>query len=162
MPAHYPVPIQEDIRDLLHELLGRGVAADKVGPLELEDDAPHAIAEFVTDDDEVGALCLFDGEFAIRVGAALVMVPPAAAEEAIAKGNDVDQFYEYVQEVVNILSRLLNSASTPHLRLRTVHRLPGEDLPDGVVTLRDRPEYRRDFAVFVDGYGEGRISLLVA
>ena len=38
MPASFPVPIQEDIRDLLMDLLGRGTAVDKVTPLILEED----------------------------------------------------------------------------------------------------------------------------
>jgi hypothetical protein len=159
MPAHYPVPIQEDIRDLLVTLLGRGVAADKVSPLVFEDDDPGAIAEFLTDDDETGALCIFDGAFAVRAGAALVLVPSAAAEEDLGQG-EIDGHLEVAQEVVNVLSKLMNSASTPHLRLGTIHRVPGE-LPDGVASLLERPEYRRDFAVHIDGYGEGRFSLLV-
>lgn len=159
MPAHYPVPIQEDIRDLLVTLLGRGVAADKVSPLAFEEDDIGAVAEFLTDADETAALCVFDGAFAVRAGAALVMVPSPAAEEDLAKG-DVDGHFEVAQEVVNVLSKLMNSASTPHLRLGSIHRVPG-DLPDGVVSLLERPEYRRDFAVHIDGYGEGRFSLLV-
>jgi hypothetical protein len=159
MPAHYPVPIQEDIRDLLVTLLGRGVAADKVAPLTFEDDDPGAVAEFLTDDDETGALCVFDGAFAVRAGAALVLVPSSAAEEDLDKG-DIDGHLEVAQEVVNVLSKLMNSPSTPHLRLGSIHRVPGE-LPDGVAALLERPEYRRDFAVHIDGYGEGRFSLLV-
>jgi hypothetical protein len=27
--------------------------------------------------------------------------------------------------------------------------------------VRDKPEFRRDFAVSIEGYGEGRFSLLV-
>lgn len=159
MPAHYPVPIQEDIRDLLVDLLGRGVAADKVSHLELEEDDPGAIAEFVTDAGDTAALCVVDGAFVVRAGAALVMVPAAAAEEDLRKG-DLETHLEVTQEVVNVLSRLLNSASTPHLRLAGVHRLPG-DVPAGVTAVLERPEFRRDFAVTIEGYGDGRLSLLV-
>lgn len=161
MAAHYPVPIQEDVRDLLVDLLGRGVATDKVSPLELDEEAPAAIAEFVTDDDQTACLCIIDGRFAVRVGAALVMVPSNVAEEDVSKGEMPDHHLENVREVVNIFGRMLNSASTPHVRLADLHRWPGE-LPEGVTSLLERPEYRRDFAVAVDGYGEGRFSLLVS
>ena len=161
MVAHYPVPIQEDVRDLLVDLLGRGVAADKVSPIELEDDAPAAIAEFVTDADETACLCIIDGRFAVRVGAALVMVPSNVAEEDVAKGEMPEHHLENVREVVNIFGRLLNSASTPHVRLAGLHRWPGE-LPSGVEQLLGGPEAGRDFAVAVEGYGEGRFSLLVS
>jgi hypothetical protein len=158
--AHYPVPIQEDIRDLLHDLLARGAAVDKTDPIALVDGVPAAVAEYVTDDDRTGALCVVDGEFAIRAAAALVMVPSNVAEEDVASGEIPDSAMENAREIVNILARLLNSASTPHLRLAEFHRWPGE-LPEGVEKLLATPEYRRDFLVTIDGYGDGRFSLLV-
>lgn len=161
MVAHYPVPIQEDVRDLLTELLGRGVAVDKVSTLGLDDDVPAAVAEYATDDDETAVLCIVDAAFAVRVGAALVMVPPNVAEEDLATGEIPDHHLENVREVVNIFGRMLNSASTPHVRLLELHRWPGE-LPPRVQALLEAPEFRRDFVVTVEGYGEGRFSLLVA
>lgn len=158
--AHHPVPIQEDVRDLLVDLLGRGVAADRTAPLELGEE-PAAVAEFATDDDRTACLCIVDAPFAVRVGAALVMVPPAVAEEDLAGGPVPEHHLDSVKEVVNVFGRLLNSASTPHVRLLGLHPWPGE-LPPGVVQLLDAPEYRRDFVVTVEGYGEGRFSLLVA
>lgn len=161
MVAHYPVPIQEDVRDLLVDLLGRGVAVDKVPARPLTDDGLGAIAEFVTDDDATAALCVLDASFAVRVGAALVLVPANVAEEDLATGEVPDHHLENVREVVNIFGRMLNSATTPHVRLRDLHRWPGE-LSADVQALLDQPEFRRDFAVAVEGYGEGRFSLLVA
>ena len=159
MAAHFPVPIQEDVRDLLVDLLGRGVAVDKTRALELED-APAAVAEFIDDEDGTACLCIIDGGFAIRVGAALVMVPSNVAEEDLASGTLPENHLENVREVVNVFGRMLNSASTPHVRLADLHLWPG-DLPEGVRSLLDGPEYRRDFVVAVEGYGEGRFSLLV-
>ncbi|HET9772001.1 MAG TPA: hypothetical protein VFS16_14000 [Acidimicrobiia bacterium] len=160
MPASFPVPIQEDIRDLLMDLLGRGAAVDKVTPLVLEEDQPAVIAEYRTDEGSVGALCLVDAEFAIRAGGALTMVPPAAVADTIRKG-DVSESLENFREIVNILAQLLNSPRTSHLRLAGVHVVPG-DLPEAVSSLVERPEFRRDFAVQIEGYGPGRISLLVS
>jgi len=159
VPASFPVPIQEDIRDLLMDLLGRGTAVDKVAPLVLEDDQPAVIAEYRTDDGAVGAICLVDAEFAIRTAGALTLVPPAAVADNLRKG-DVSESLENFREIVNILAQLLNSSRTSHLRLAGVHVVPGE-LPDGVSALVDHPGFRRDFAVQIDGYGPGRISLLV-
>lgn len=161
MAARFPVPIQEDVRDLLTDLLGRGVAVDKVSPLELDDELPGAVAEFVDDQDQTACLCVVDHRFAVRVGAALVMVPSAAAEEDLARDELPEHHLENAREVVNIFGRMLNSASTPHVRLADVHRWPGE-LPDQVQALLAQPEYRRDFVVTVEGYGEGRFSLLVS
>lgn len=161
MPAHYPVPIQEDIRDILVDLLGRGVAVDKVSSkLELDPDELGAVAEFVTDDGEVGAVCLMDGKFAVRAGASLVMVPENVAAEDLRIG-DIDGHLEVTSEVMNVMTRLLNAPHTPHLRFGQVHRLPGE-LPEAVAKLLAAPEYRRDFAVTIEGYGDSRLSILVA
>lgn len=159
MPASFPVPIQEDIRDLLMDLLGRGVAVDKVPPLVLEEDQPAVIAEYRTDEGAVGAICLVDAEFAIRTAGALTMVPPAAVADNLRKG-DVSESLENFREIVNILASLLNSPKTSHLRLAGLHVVPG-DLPDGVSSLVASPEFRRDFAVQIEGYGAGRLSLLV-
>jgi hypothetical protein len=161
MPAHYPVPIQEDIRDLLNGLLGRAVAVDRIKAQDDDDDIRDlgAVAEYVTDDDLTGALCIMDDRFLVRAGAALVMVPANAAEDDLKRG-ELDHYVPNVQEVLNVMTRLLNSPTTPHLRLMTVHRLPGE-LPEGVIALQEEPQFRRDFAVFIEGYGDSRVSLLV-
>ncbi len=160
MVAHYPVPIQEDIRDLLGDLLDRGVAVDKTAPLQLEDDAAGVVASYVTGEDEVGALCVCDAAFAIYVGAALVMVPANVAKEQCDKGELEEQHLEFTHEVVNILSRLLNTPRTPHLRLEALHTVPG-DVPAAVGSLLSSPEFRRDFVTTIEGYGEGRVSILV-
>ena len=106
------------------------------------------------------SLCIVDGALAVRAGAALCMVPANVAEESVKRDEMPDHLVENFREIVNILARLLNSSRTAHLRLADVHPLPGE-LPAGVSSLRDRPEFRRDFAVHIDGYGQGRLSLLV-
>lgn len=161
MVAHFPVPIQEDIRDLLADLLGRGVAVDKTSPLHLDDDRPGLLATYVTAEDEVGALCVCDAAFAILVGAALVMVPANVAQEQRRAGQLDDQHLELAHEVVNVLSRLLNTPRTAHLRLSELHAVPGE-LPEQARALLDGPEYRRDFVATIDGYGDGSISILVS
>jgi len=161
MVAHFPVPIQEDIRDLLGDLLGRGVAVDKTTPLQLDEDAAGAVASYVTADDELGALCVCDAGFAVLAGAALVMVPANVAQEQVRAGVLEEQHLEIAHEVANILSRLLNTPRTPHLRLRALDPLPGE-VPGDVARLLAGPEFRRDFVATIEGYGEGRVSILVA
>lgn len=110
MPARFPVPIKEDVRDLLVDLLGRGASVDKLKGSPLLD--PALIAEFVTDESELGALCAVDAEFALRCGAALAMVPSTVVDEAIRKGELPPELVENVQEVANILAQLLDGP--PH------------------------------------------------
>ena len=159
MAARFPVPIQDDVRDLLVDLLGRGASVDKVKGNPLLD--PALIAEFVTDEDEVGALCTVDAEFALRCGAALAMVPTTVVEEAIKKGELPAELVENVQEIANIMAQLLNGPRTPHLRLKALHQ-PPDDVPGKVTAVLDAPEFRRDFSIDIEGYGIGRLSLLAS
>ena len=161
MTAHYPAPILADVRDLLADVLGRVVNVDKVDTLQLEDDEPAVIAEYVTDDGSVGALCVVDGVFAVRCGAALSMVPPNVADESVKKAEVPDHLLENWKEVANIFAQLLNGPKTPHLRLQALHQLPGE-MPHPVDVLLRTPAFRRDFDVLIEDYGKGRFSLLVA
>jgi hypothetical protein len=159
--AHYPAPINHDVRDLLSDLLGRSIDVDKVGRITLEDDEPAVVAEYVTDDGSVGALCVVDGPLAMRCGAALSMVPSSVADEAVKRSELPDTLLENWKEVANVFAQLLNGPKTPHLRLQALHQLPG-DVPQPVDALLRAPEFRRDFELRIEDYGTGRFSLLVA
>src|SRR5262245_18376739 len=99
MPVHVPVPVQEDFRDLLMDLLGRGVAVSKIERLELDPAEPGVIAEYVTDEGYVDALFVVDGPFAVRACAALSMIPPAVAEESVTKDDVLDHLLDNFREL---------------------------------------------------------------
>jgi hypothetical protein len=158
--ATIPLPIQESVRDLLAGLLGRTVAVAKAGELDL-DSQPGMVGLYVTGDDTVSVVALGDVGFACRTGAALTMIPAAVANESVTAGEIPENLLENAHEVINVASRLVNSASSPHVRLTDVHVMPAS-LPDDVSALIASPGARRDFAVTIDGYGEARFSLLTA
>lgn len=162
MAAGYPLPLGEDVQTLLVDLLGRAVdvedGRDFVGP----DGAGAAVvADYVTDEGRVAALALLDPELASRSGAALLMVPAAVADESVAAGELTPMLLENLHEIVNVMARLLNGERSPHVRLRSLQTLPG-DLSHDAVALLAAPEARRAFDVVIDGYGPGRLELLVA
>lgn len=161
MSAHFPAPIKDDVRELLSELLGRSILVDKVEVLALEDDESAVVAEYVTDDGSVGALCVVDAPLAARCGAALSMVPATVADEAVERAELPEHLLENWKEVANVFAQLLNGPKTPHLRLQALHQLPG-DVPQPVGALLRAPEFRRDFELRIEDYGKGRFSLLVA
>jgi hypothetical protein len=160
MAAHFPAPIDGDVRDLLSDLLGRSIVVDKVARITLDDDESAVVAEYVTDDGSVGALCVVDAPLAMRCGAALSMVPSSVADEAVKRAELPDQLLENWKEVANVFAQLLNGPKTPHLRLQALHPLPG-DVPQPVDALLRAPEFRRDFELRIEDYGAGRFSLLV-
>lgn len=157
-----PLPIQEAVRDLLRDLVGTGAAVDKTTPLvfDEEDNVRGVIAEYIDDDDVLMALCLADHPFVCYCGAALSMIPAAAAKESVRRNELPENLLDNYSEVVNIMARLLNSPTTAHLRLGRVHVVPGE-LPEEVSKAMAAPSMRRDFAATITGYGSGNVSLLL-
>lgn len=161
MSTEIPLPIQEAVRDLLSDLVGTGVAVDKTSPLIFdEEDTKGVISEYIDDDNVLVALCLADGPFACYCGAALSMIPAAAANESIKRNELPENLLDNYAEVVNIMSRLVNSSTSTHLRLGKVYVVPG-DLPEVVANAVASPSMRRDFVATISGYGSGKVSLLL-
>lgn len=159
MPARYPLPVQEDLRDLLADLLGREVTA-----VRSEQPVPArggATGGYVTDDGRPAAAVVCDLAFAARAAAAITLIPSPAAEEAIAEGALTPNLRENLREVLNVMARLLNSAQTPHVRLQEVYP-PGVEPPAEVARLIAQPADRRSFEVEIAGYGPGRLTVAVA
>ena len=156
-----PLPMQEAVRDLFGDLLSRGCSVDKAeDPLAFGPEMPAVIADYVDADGIVAGTAMADLPFACRSGSALVMMPKNVAEEAIDAGELDGDMLDCYKEVVNVLSRLMNSADTPHVRLRGMYQT-GELLPGEVrAMLRGDSCRRRDYVVSIEEYGEGRLSVL--
>lgn len=159
--ADIPLPLQEAVRDLFGDLLSRGCAVDKA-----EDQLPHdrevpaVIVDYVDADGHVAGTAIADLPMAARSGSALVMMPSTVAEEAIAAGFVDGDMLDCYKEVANVLSRLMNSATTPHVKMRGMYQT-GELLPGEVrAMLRGEGCRRRDYIVGIEEYGEGRLSVL--
>jgi hypothetical protein len=155
-----PLPLQEAVRDLVGDLLSKGCAVDKAGErLPLDPGVPVVLAEYVDEDGDVAGVAVADLPLACRAGSALVMMPPPVAEESIAAGSLDGDMLDCFREVVNVLTRLLNSADTPHVKLRGLYQ-SGELLPGELrALLRGDGARRRDFLVQIEEYGEGRLAL---
>jgi hypothetical protein len=156
-----PLPMLEAIRDLVGDLLSKGCAVDKSADrLELGPDTALVLAEYVDEDGDVAAAAVADLPFACRAGSALVMMPPAVAEEAVAAGRLDGDMLDCFREVANVLSRLMNSADTPHVKLRGLYQT-GQLLPGELRTLlRGDGARRRDFVVAIEEYGDGHLAVL--
>lgn len=156
-----PLPMQEAVRDLFGDLLSRGCAVDKAEtPLDFGPDLPAVVVDYVDAEGGVAATLMADLSFACRSGSALVMMPKNVAEEAIAAGVVDGDMLDCYREVVNVLTRLLNSPDTPHVKLRRTYQT-GDLLPGEVRTmLRGEGCRRRDYVVSIEEYGEGRLTVL--
>src|SRR5688500_15491289 len=152
-PASYPMPVQEGVRALLGDLLGRGITVERASPPDYEPDEIVVVGDYVNDAGDVATAIVVDHEFACYAGAALAMMPVTAASDNIRGAVLPDNVRENVHEVLNVAAQLMRMTGSPHVRLREVTVLPGE-LPDDTAAVVARPTSRRDFVADIEGYGE--------
>jgi hypothetical protein len=161
MPANFPMPAPDRVREVLADLMGRSVTVARTRTVDLGAERPAALADYQADSGTVGVVCVADVRLANALGAALTMVAPDAVEDAVASKTIDDTTIENFREVVNVMTALFNSSDTPHVKFREVHRLPAQ-LPAETAKLLETPLGRRDFDVTVDDYGTGTLSVLLA
>jgi hypothetical protein len=155
------LPAAKDVRDMLTGLIGKDVAVSPGGPVTPTADEPVAVAVYVDPHLAVNALCVMDLGAAAYTGAALALLPPGGAQDAVEEDRELTtMLVEALHEVVNVLAALFNVPGAPHSKL---HRLyaPGDDLPGDVIGMLANFN-RLDLAIQVPGYGKGAISLVLA
>lgn len=157
-----PIPIQDDVREIFADLLGRTCIVDKTkDQIPFGPESPEVvIGDFVLDDGTVGALVCADLALAAYSGAALIMMPVSVAEEALTAGRIDGDMFDCFREVVNVMGRLLNREGTPHLKLRAIYR-SGDLLPGQTRQMLLAADRRKDFDVSIEEYGTGKLALMV-
>jgi hypothetical protein len=116
---------------------------------------------FVDGQDKVVGALLADLPLACYAGAAFSLIPADAARDSV-KARELDEFMrENFAEVLNICSSFFNMERTHRVRLSATHYPP--NAPGGdMAALAAKPAKRMDVDVEIDGYGKGRMSLLLA
>jgi hypothetical protein len=156
-----PVPIQEAVSEFVSALLGMGTAASKVPPPTLEADGSHVIATYCDDLGRIAALITADLHFAAATGAALAMIPATAAHEAVEAGELSETLLENYREIANMTTSLLNTSTTPHLKLVDIWSSDDPELPADVWMVLESPSKRREYVVTIDGYGSGQMGVVI-
>lgn len=161
MPTRFPVPTPAALSDLVASLLGSSVTIEKASPPDEEDFEKALVADFVTENGEVGAAVLADLGGAAALGAALTSMPAAIVEKVRQSGElDDETIIDNFGEIANVLGQAFNTQDTPHVRWRSVHKVP-DDVSDEVGALIAEPAGRRDLGLAIEGYGSGRLAILV-
>lgn len=160
MPLGTParrMPIPEDVRDFLGDLLGKSVSVSKrsVAPFDLEDKV-YVTGLYVNDKDKLIGACVSDIKLAANAGAALALIPDVVAKEAIAAGKLEDGLRENFYEVANIVSALLNGPSVPHLRLTELV----DGVPDEVIELAATAAGHKHYDITIMDYDGGMMALV--
>jgi hypothetical protein len=155
------LPAAKDVRDMLTGLVGKPVAVNPGAPVTPTPDKPVAVAVYVDPHMAINALCVMDLGAAAYTGAALALLPPGGAQDAVEEDGELTSLLvEALHEVVNVLSALFNTPGAPHSKLHKLYA-PGDDLPGDVEGMLASFN-RIDLAIEVPSYGKGGISLVVS
>jgi hypothetical protein len=155
------LPAAKDVRDMLTGLVGKPVAVNPGAPVTPTPDKPVSVAVYVDPYMAVNAICVMDLAASAYTGAALALLPPGGAQDAVEEDGELTGLLvEALHEVVNVLSALFNTPGAPHSKLHKLYA-PGEDLPGDIEGMLANFN-RIDLAIEVPGYGKGGISLVVS
>jgi len=149
------LPLPDAVARLLRDLLGKGVSAKKCGVL--SPSAKLYAASYADDADKVVSVGVCDLPFAASAGAALALVPPGVAAEAVRAGLLPAELSENLREVLNVMASLFGAT---HVRLRDV---VSASAAQTVITsvAGARATARLDIELAVAGYSGGKLSFLI-
>lgn len=154
------MPIPEDVRDFLGDLLGKAVSVSKKPVSDLAEidltDEKWVTGLYVNKKDLLIGACIAELTLAANAGAALAMISHQVAKEAVESGELGENLRDNFYEVVDIVSALLNGPSVPHLRLTELV----DGIPDEVIELSRHANGNKRYDVTIVGYQGGTLGLI--
>ena len=159
MTIGYPLPDRPKILDLLG-LLFDGLDVKPGGAFDQSPAGGAWFGVFVADSGEPVALCGADANLAATFGTAFSMLPPGMAKEAAKTRELTAVMIDNIREIMNICTRLVMDATSPHLKLEQVY--PIKSLPAPASALLGAVKSRREFQVQLPKYGGGVLTFLTA
>jgi hypothetical protein len=155
MATAYPLPDGPKIVDLLG-LLFDGLEVKAGGSFDQTPAGGAWFGVFVTDSGNPAALCGADANLAATFGAAFSMLPVGVAKDAAKTRELTAVMIDNMREIMNICSRLVMDAASPHLKLDQIH--PAKSLPAPAAALLGAPSGRREYQVQMPKYGGGVLA----
>jgi hypothetical protein len=125
MPAPTTFPPLKVLRDMLLDLLDRGVEVAPADPWSPTMSDPGAVAVYVDDSSRLRGLICCDLSLSVALSASIALIPARTAASCLEEGQLTDDMIENLNEVFNILAAFLNMGNLPHVRLYALHA-PGE------------------------------------
>jgi len=159
MTTLYPLPDAAKIMKLLG-LLFDGLDVKPGGKFDQTPTGGAWIGVFIADDGVSVSLCGADANLAASFGAALSMLPVGVAKDAAKSHQLTDVMIDNMREIMNICTRLVMDAGSPHLRLEQIY--PVKSLAASAAALLAAPKERREFQIQLPKYGGGVMTVLSA
>ena len=154
------LPAAKDVRDMLSGLVGKEIAVSPGAPVTPEPNRPVTVAIYTAPDMAVNALCVMDLGASAYTAAALALLPPGGAQDAVEEDKELSpMLLEALHEVVNVLSALFNTPGAPHSKLNRLVA-DGEEIPGDIAGMLAGFN-RIDLALQVPSYGKGGLSLVL-
>lgn len=157
MATAYPLPDGPKITQLLG-LLFDGLDVKAGGSFDQTPAGGAWFGVFVADSGEPVALCGADANLAATFGAAFSMLPVGVAKEAAKARELTGVMIDNMREIMNICTRLVMDASSPHLKLEQIY--PTKSLPAPATALLGASKGRCEFQVQLPKYGGGVLTFL--
>jgi hypothetical protein len=157
MRTAYPLPDLDKVQKILGMLFD-GLGTSVGGTFNDGPESGSWIGVYVADTGKPVALCGADARLAASMGAALSLMPLSASREAGDTHEMYGVMYENLCEIMNICTRLVLDATSPHLKLHHVY--PIDSLPVEAGALLTGARGRCEFQLNLPRYGGGVLSLL--
>jgi len=159
-PAPLTIPTTQGASTFLAGLIGRATPAKKVKVEWAREKGWLSFSEFRHPTGELAALFVADLPFCSWSGAALALLPPGLAQDAIKAGKLEQALQENFAEVANVLTATFREFGE-RVVLDKIYYGNAKLLPAEAQPLVAAPR-RLDLEVTITGYGAGRCGLLLA
>jgi hypothetical protein len=157
MATAYPLPNAPKIVQMLG-LLFDGMDVKPGGTFDQTPAGGAWFGVFVADSGEPVALCGADANLAATWGAAFSMLPVGVAKDAAKTKDLTGVMIDNMREIMNICTRLVMDATSPHLKLEQIYS--SKSLPAPAAALLGAPKGRCEFLVQLPKYGGGVLTFL--
>jgi len=116
---------------------------------------------YTNDFGTLAAIILADVPLVAWAGSAIALLPHAGAEKSVEDNLVTPGQFDNFSEILNVAASMFNRRDTPHLKFHEAYA-PRETLPEDAQKWVDFPASRIDGTLTIQGYGGGRISVVVA
>lgn len=148
--------VADSICRVLGDTLGRDVTGKKTA-FPLTSSQPRIVVVFGEDDESIASICVCDISFAALAGAALVLIPPGAAKDAIRSGKCPPDLLENLAEIFSICRQCFQEPGH-HIAPPRIYTDP-QQVPPPVTAAISPTKPRIDLEITIAGYGTGRLSV---